>query len=221
MNFYQQYPMMSPYVGKNFRDAGNPAILLVGESHYLDEDSPQRTSPELWYSGSSATLSEYEIMFISTAKLLEDAAANNFPSKTHSIYRNPFWEINEYGPHYSDYKLVADDIAFYNFFLRPAVNGDSLEHELSSMDTAMANEAFLMHCETLQPTAVVFLSMLARECCTASLSIPIVATPHPGCAHWNSVRQKYGNKRGRDLLGDFVKTTNWAKVPRVGYPCPL
>lgn len=215
---------MRPYVGKNFRNEETPKILLIGESHYLDEDSPQRTSPEAWYSGSSATLSEYEITFISTAKLLEDATANAFPSPTHSIYSNPFWEINEYGPHYVDYRLVADDIAFYNFFLRPALDGDSLEHELSIMDTEMANEAILLHCRTLQPTAVVFLSMLARNCCNAVLDIPIVATPHPGCSHWNSVRQKYGNKRGRDLLGEFVKTTNWARAPiptdSNSEPCP-
>jgi hypothetical protein len=205
--------MMRPYVGKNFQDTGTPSILLVGESHYLDEDSPQRTSPEAWYSGSSATLSEYEITFISTARLLKDATANNFPLKTHSIYSNPFWEINEYGPCYSDYRLVADDIAFYNFFLRPAVDGDSLEHEVSSVDLAIANEAFLAHCDALKPSAVVFLSMLAHNCCTASLPITVIATPHPGCAHWNRAARKYGDKRGRDLLGDFVKTTDWPKAP--------
>ena len=213
MNFYEQYPMMRPYVGKNFHGAGTPAILLIGESHYLDEDLPQRASPEAWYSGSSATLSEYDISFISTAKLLEDATANSFPSKTHSIYSNPFWEINEYGPRYLDYRAVADHIAFYNFFLRPAIDGDSIKHEITSMDAAMANEAFLAHYDALKPTAVVFISMLAHDYCTASLPIPVVATPHPGCAHWNSVRPKYGNKRGRDLLGDFVKTTNWPKAP--------
>jgi len=205
--------MMRPYVGKNFRDAGTPSILLVGESHFLDDDSPQRMSPEAWYSGSSATLTEDEITFISTARLLEDATANNFPKPTHSIYRNPFWEINEYGPRYADYRLVADDIAFYNFFLRPAVDGGSLEQELSSKDIEMANEAFSAHYEALRPTAIVFISRLARNCCTASLTIPVYATPHPGCPHWNSVCATYENRRGRDILGDFIKTTNWPKPP--------
>jgi hypothetical protein len=212
MQFYQQYPMMRPYVGKDYCNPATPSILLIGESHFLDEDCPQRSS-EAWYIGSSATLSDYDITFISTARLLEDATASHFPSPTHSIYSNPFWEINEYGPRLSDYRLIADHIAFYNFFLRPAVDGASLGGELTNQDIEMANAALLSHCAMLKPTAVIFLSRLAFNCCTASLTVPVIAVPHPGCAHWNRVAAKYGNKRGRDLLGDFVKTTSWPSAP--------
>ena len=198
---------MRPYVGKSFHRDGTPSILLVGESHYFDDELPQRATSEAWYSGSSATLSEYDISFIHTAKLLEDATANSFPSKTHSIYSNPFWEINECGPGYPDYRLVAGHMAFYNFFLRPAIDGGSIKDDITDMDVAMANEVFLAHYEDLKPTAVVFLSMLAHEYCTASL--PIIARHllfRPG--------------HGKRLESGLGPEERGGLFPRATSPCP-
>lgn len=202
--------MMRPYKGKRFNAEGFPSLLLIGESHFLDDDSPQRSDPGAWYSGSSATLTDYEISFISTSKLLENATADGFPLPTHSIYSNPFWEINQFGPLYDDYRAISDHVAFYNFFQRPAVDGNSLESELSERDIETANEVFLQNYNELAPTAVIFLSRLAHEYFRQSISVPVFATPHPGSAWWNRTATNYGNKRGRDILGDFIKTTTWA-----------
>jgi hypothetical protein len=210
MNFYERYPMMRPYVGTNFHGANTPSLLLIGESHYLPEGSSQHLSPETWYASSSDTLSPTEIEWISTAALLKDSREKGFSNKAHrSIWSNPLWEINEYGPRYSDYKCVADEIAFYNFFFRPASEGASLD--VSTQDVEFANEAFRAHHEVLKPSAIVFLSSLARNHFHLSepLSVPVITTPHPGCQWWNRAAQKYGNKRGRDILADFIKTTNW------------
>jgi hypothetical protein len=210
MNFYKQYPMMRPYVGNNFHDADTPSLLLIGESHYLPIGSSQQGSAEAWYASSSDTLSSEEIKWINTAALLEEARAEDFSNKAwRAIWRNPFWEINEYGPRYPDYKRVADNIAFYNFFLRPGLEGQSLE--VSTQDVEFANEAFRVHHQALKPTAIVFLSSLAHDNFHPSepVSVPVIATPHPGSEWWNRVAQKYGNKRGRDILADFIKTTNW------------
>ncbi len=211
MNFYKQYPMMLPYVGKNFHDAATPSILLIGESHYLEEGSTQHLNPETWYSGSSADLSKDQIEWIDNAAILEASRAKDF--STHSHFRNVFKVINDYGPAYADYKRVADDIAYYNFFLRPALEGASLDVVLQ--DIEIANEAFLEHYETLKPTAVVFLSMKAHGSFQHSLppSVPVLATPHPSRLWWNRVAAEYGNRRGRDILADFIKTTTWKNVP--------
>lgn len=211
MNFYAQYPMMRPYVGKDFHKAGHPSILLIGESHYLEEDSPHRSSPPTWYSGASGSLLEIDLAYINTAQILEHSRVDGFRNKSHSIMRNALSVINEYGPRYPDYTRVADNIAFYNFFLRPAVDGGSLGAELCSQDIEIANEAFRMHVAALKPTAVVFLSSLAHDNFgpPPEFSIPVIATPHPGCKWWNQAAAKYGNRRGKDILADFVKTTNW------------
>jgi hypothetical protein len=213
MKFYEQYPTMRPYVGKHYYDTGIPSLLLIGESHYVPCDSKHDTTPEAWYSGSSDTLPEDELYYISTAQLIEDSRAEAFSNPAHSIWRNSFMEINQFGPAYADFTRVADDIAFYNFFLRPAFTGDSLV--VAPQDVEIANEAFRAHYEALKPTAVVFLSSLARDYFhpTVPVSVPVIATPHPGCPWWNREAQEYGNKRGRDILADFIKTTNWPKAP--------
>ena len=69
MNFYKRYPMMCPYVGNNFPGANTPSFLLIGESHYLPEDS-QHFRAETWYASSSDTLSPDEIEWIGTAAIL-------------------------------------------------------------------------------------------------------------------------------------------------------
>jgi hypothetical protein len=211
MDFYERYPEMFPYIGKHFHQAGTTSLLLVGESHYIAKDSAQRRNPESWYSGNSATLSSSDREWINTRAILEDSRANGFSNKAHSIWSNAFRLINEYGPRYSDYRCVANDVALYNFFLRPAVNGDSIKHELCRQDSEIANEAFVHHFDSLKPDAVIFLSMLAHQHCNHPISIPTVATPHPGCKHWNGIRAKYGMKRGKDLLIEFIKTLDWRR----------
>lgn len=209
MRFYEQYPMMMPYVGKDFHSTGIPSLLLIGESHYVPCGSKYDTTPESWYSVSSETLPDDELYYISTAQLIKDSRGESFSNKAHSIWRNSFMEINQYGPAYADFTHVADNIAFYNFFLRPAFTGKSLV--VTPQDVKFANKAFYVHFEVLKPTAVIFLSRLAHNHfhSTVPVSVPIIATPHPGCQWWNRKSQKYGNKRGRDILADFIKTTKW------------
>jgi hypothetical protein len=84
------------------------------------------------------------------------------------------------GKRYSDCKHVADDIAFYNFFLRPGLAGLSLT--VSDQDVKFANEAFREHHQALKPTGIVFLSQKAYEYFdrAESFSVPLIVTPHPG-----------------------------------------
>jgi hypothetical protein len=209
MNFYQRYPMMRPYVGDAFRDRDKPSLLLIGESHYLPGESTQHLNAGAWYEGGAETLSPDETEWISTAAILRDSRAAGFSNKAHSIWSNAFREINEHGPQYADYREVADNIAFYNFFLRPGLEGESLD--VCAQDVQFANEAFHAHYDALKPSAVIFLSSLAHFHFQPSqpLSAPIIATPHPGCKWWNRVAQKYGNKKGREILAEFIATTTW------------
>jgi hypothetical protein len=82
---------------------------------------------------------------------------------------------------------------------------------VSPQDVGFANEAFRAHCRALKPTAIVFLSRLAHSHFHPSepLPVPVIAPPHPGSPFWNRVAKKYGNKRGRDILAEFIKTTTW------------
>jgi len=207
MNFYRQYPMMEPYVGDNFHGDGIPALLIIGESHYLEEGVTVHLDPGAWYSGSSANMLPEQLEWIDNSAILRKSRAKNFSSHTH--FRNAFRVINDFGPRYDDFTRVADDIAYYNFFLRPALEGTSLD--VCAQDVAIANEAFITHFTKLQPTAVIFLSMKAFGEFHHSLpeAVPVVATPHPSRPWWNRVAETYGYRRGRDVLADFI-TKKWS-----------
>lgn len=208
---YKHYPMMSPYVGGNYGAKKTLKLLLVGESHYLHRSESQHASPSTWYEGSAKTLKSAG--WIDLKSVFNESRENRFAIPQHSIWRNSLSEINRRGPNFSDFTQVADFIAFYNFFLRPGGEGCSLE--VKKLDVEMANAAFQIHFATLQPDAVVFLSTLASRhfSCAASFPVPLIFTPHPGCAWWNRKAKRYGNKRGRDVLGDFIDST-WPKSKR-------
>jgi len=57
----------------------------------------------------------------------------------------------------------------------------------------------------------VFLSKLARRRFRPStpLTIPVIATPHPTSHWWNRESKTYDNKRGRDILAEFVAGLAW------------
>ena len=110
---------------------------------------------------------------------------------------------------------MAKDVAFVNFFLRPAPEkGGSLAWHVTDKDVEVANAAFAMRLEQLAPSAIVFVSSLAYRWFqpVASLAVPIIGTPHPTSQWWNRKAKRYGGKRGRDVLGDFVSTLKWPKA---------
>ena len=209
MKYYAQYPMMRPYIGRYFGKTDRPALLLIGESHYLPIKSKQHLFAQRWYSGDSRTLTSEERKWISTADILNWARGVGFSDKAHWIWKNALWEINENGPRYEDYTRVADEIASYNFFLRPGTEGKSLI--VTPEDVKVANDAFVVHYKKLKPSAVIFLSSLAfyHFRTPAVCSVPVIRTPHPSSKWWNRVAAKYGNRRGRDILAEFIRTLNW------------
>src|SRR5207249_1895717 len=139
----------------------------------------------------------------------------------HSIYRKSFFEINRSGPNHPDYRRVGDSLVFYNYFLRPARQGSSLQ--VCEEDKRIAEEVFRSVFDEYRPGAVVFLSKLAFRSWEARsarpISVPVASTPHPGCLHWNRVSSSYGGRRGREVLGEFIKRV-WGPAERVAAPDP-
>ncbi|MCX7556781.1 hypothetical protein OS187_08095 [Xanthomonadaceae bacterium JHOS43] len=140
MKFYEQYPMMKPHVGSKYGCGNAPRLLLIGESHYLPDEATQHLDTETWYGKNSSTLNPEEKDHIDTAGVVKSACDENFANPSFSIFANSFWEINENGPHFPEYKHVADHVVFYNFFLRPGLNGESLK--ATPKDVEFANQAF-------------------------------------------------------------------------------
>lgn len=209
MLVHDRYPMMRPYVGRRFSVRTKPSLLLVGESHYLPEGASQHATPEAWYSGTWHTLTPTEREWIATADIVKSSRRDGFPDPAHVIYKSAFRSINDAGPQYGDYCRVADDVAFCNFFLRPAACGKSLD--VCPRDAEIANSVLHELLEEMRPTAIVFLSRLAFSWFVELPGCRIIATPHPGCRWWNVVAKSYGGRRGRELLEDFVATLAWPR----------
>lgn len=212
MHFYEQYPMMEPFVGARFRERRQPAILLVGESHYLPKESSVHLDEASWYAGTAAVLSPKEVAWINTAQIVRSACAGRFKNKAFSIWRNSFRTINEHGPRYDDFAQVAEDVGFYNFFLRPAQTGLSIR--AGALDVEHANEAFAHWCRELRPSLVVFLSALARRSLRpANATFPISVVPHPASQWWYRASRTYGGKSGREALAESVSGLEWQREP--------
>jgi hypothetical protein len=210
MSVLDRYPMMAPFVGSKFTSATEPSFLLVGESHYLPEDSTQHLNVDNWYSGTHETLTDIERSWIDTSGIVGGSRRNGFKNKAHSIWKNSISVLNGAGPNYEDFTRACDHIAFCNFFLRPAKHGLSLE--VAQQDRLSANERLRAFLADHKPNAMVFLSALARshwegEGCI----IPTITTPHPSSQWWNRRAKKYGGKTGKEALSEFV-STEWNKA---------
>lgn len=215
MDFFTRYPMMAPHIGRNYHICTKPSLLLVGESHYLPDGAIQHLTPAAWYGGSHKTLDPVEAYWLNTSRVLENACADNFRNRAHWIWKNTFEVINDAGPQYPEAREVANDVAFVNFFLRPAPKrGGSLAGHLTDDDVELANVAFAMHLERLAPTAVVFVSRLGHRWFQPAvpLTVPVISIPHPTSQWWNRKAKGYGGKRGRDVLTDFIATLEWPKA---------
>ena len=212
MEIYERYPMMRPFVGDRFHVRSKPSILLVGESHYLPSSSVQYRSVESWYEGDASSLSPKEHGWINTSKVVKEAVDTGFRIRAHSIYRESFKVINRYGPQYTTIGAIAADLAYFNFFLRPALQGKSLE--VTNEDARIANEVFLFNVREMNPTGIVFLSTLAAQWLSAKLDIPgipIVKVPHPASHWWNRKAKKYGGRTGKEVLEAYVVGLEWPR----------
>ena len=215
MHIRERYPTMQPFVGRRFAESAGPRLLLVGESHYLPAGSTQHLDPATGYSGTATSLDDEEVLWISTARVVRGACDSGFRNRAHWIWKNAFEAINEAGPRYQRYVQVAEDVAFYNFFQRPALQGESLEP--TARDVAVANAVFEDTMRMLSPGAVAFISRRAwwnfEE--KTTVPVPVAATAHPTSPYWNRQCKRYGGRTGKQVLMDFVRDLAWPS-PRLG-----
>ena len=184
--------------------------MVIGESHYLPTGSTIHETPDSGYSSVQSSLSEQEKGWVHTERIITESRAEGFRNKAHSIYRNIAWELNKLGLGYTDYRDSFEHTIYLNYFQRPAYEGKSLIPYPE--DTTIANEVLEWIVEEEKPELICFTSALAGRSAYTTLkdmNIPYVVTPHPGCAWWNRTAKSYGNKRGRDLLVDFLKEQHW------------
>lgn len=201
---------MKPWIGENYHSRTHKRLLILGESHYLPEDSTVHLDADTWYNKKEQDLSEKEVKWLSTSGIIKKNKETNFPNKAHGIYRNVCIEINSNTFNYKLSSQIIDHFAYYNFFQRPAeVTGDSIK--VKDIDKEIAISVLESVINKLDPELIIFISSLAGNAGKDILSrreIPFVVTPHPTCAWWNRSAKKY-NGRGRDLVPAFLDENKW------------
>jgi hypothetical protein len=215
----QKYPHLTPWVGSRYATSKFKKILLIAESHYLPHGVTFHRDDAQWYEGNQNILKEKieeqathnksdGLKFINTSGILKQYAPPNAIKRFkrgHTIYRNLFDVLNKSYFCHSDKSHSINDVAYYNFFQRPAAKpGDSIKETVRDVSEA---QSMLKHTlNILKPDIVVFVSKKAgkygKRCIQPQISSFI--TTHPASSWWNRPSKKNNNKSGKQLLIDFL-----------------
>lgn len=210
---YEKYPVMKPWVGSNYLSDKHKKLLVLGESHYLPKESIKSHDVDAWYSGSEDSLDAEEKRWIRTRQIIKKIVDNNYCNSAHGIFRNTAKAVNLVGCQHANPLEAMNDIAFMNFFQRPAENeGDSIN--VVKKDVEVAIYVLKDVIEALAPDLIVFVSFKAAwygKSIVESLNIPVAVTPHPTCRWWNKQTKKYGGY-GRDVIPKFLTMNEWYKA---------
>ncbi len=208
----QNYPAMRPWVGCRYDCPEHKRLLVIGESHYLPPESTQHETPRKWFNGNQEMLEDKEIAWISTTEIIRGSRRENFKAKGHTIYRNLTKMLHSVGRELENPYDAIHDIAYYNYFQRPAKTGVSVAG-IEEVDKKIAIEFFQSVVAVLRPELILFVSKLAWGVFDeAKLSVPgveIGRCPHPSSMYWNKKAAKYGNINGKEVAAKFLKDNEW------------
>ena len=134
----RRFPCMRPWIGSRYRDARHKRLLVIGESHYLPNESTIHHDPDRWYRSGQDDLSDEEVRWAST---IGNITGRWY--RAHRIYRAIQDEVarilQESGVTPDEFPL--NHIAYCNYFLRPApVAGGSMEGNVRQQDLNVAEE---------------------------------------------------------------------------------
>ncbi len=213
-DFHRRYPEFTPFVGENYKVAQqhNCLLLVIGESHYLPSDCTVHHDCDTWYASDHTMLNEGAREWINISGQISGDLNEGRFNQSRGIWKLGYQEINQKGPRFPDFRTLFQYTICFNFFLRPAKEGDSIKWMLTPKDKDIANANFKYMVDYYKPNGIIFLSRLSFDNCREknTLTIPYVGTPHPSCCWWNRKCGKYGGRFGHDLVQDGIKGMDWS-----------
>lgn len=208
---FERFPELIPCVGKHYEraDGKHKRLLIVGESNYFPRELESESmfqDAEQWYRGK-------------TKKLIPESMR---VAVSNDIGYRPFNQVFNIVNNVLKSKGVGnvgerlDETAFYNYFLRPALNpGNGIAKKFipEPLDREVAGAALHGIIERLQPQIIVFLSKLAyneferyrRGKSLNYTDLLIERVSHPSSLWWNRNGGAYGKgKLERILAANWV-----------------
>ena len=199
---YQKFPVMKPFVGKNYGQNNSPKIMLIAESHYLPPTSTINQNPEIWYNSTQKNLTDKEVEWINTRKIL----SGNWKPAGHMIFReldirlSESMDISKTG--------AMTNVVFMNGFQRPApITGDSIKKFCKPIDCKIGAETIKKVLNILEPNLVIFVSKLSwdklrwkipkTEC---EIEFNFVCHPGTGGRYWHNKNYTHGLKKFNSII---------------------
>lgn len=187
----QHLQELSPYLGTEPR---SNELLIINESFYI-EDREEEIDPEEWYKKGTSLLSETERHYVNYRDIFNE---NKLPdgrwkNRGCTIYRTLESTLKEAG--FPKIHNMLNHCTLANCFLRPALNGDSLN--LREIDIEVAKEYLIEITAQLNPKLIICASSKAYHSVVRHIKFDctVIHTTHPTCAWWNRDGGKYGRKK--------------------------
>lgn len=203
---FRKFPAMKPYIGKNFGNGIYPKILMVGESHYLPNNSTISSSPENWYNSKQKELTAEEVDWINTRKIL----SGDWKPRGHMIFR----ELNDRLKKLMTPSKVRamNNVSFMNGFQRPApAKGESIKNFCKPIDYDIGAQTIAKTVTILEPELVLFVSKLAWDKLGSKIPKPEFKTEfnfvcHPGTGgrYWHSKKYNHGVRKFEAIIKKVI-----------------
>ncbi len=209
---YKFYPEMKPWVGDRYAEVGLK-VLIIGESHYLKSGSNYHHDAKAWYDGVKVS-DKKDWGWIKTRDIISNGIAAKWKGGSKLIYKNIEKGLYEAGFCGREQSTAFSDIAFLNYFQRPAQKtGESIK--VTKLDSDVSHYVVSQVVATISPDIVIFASSLAWKHAKQSglvqkingKGIKCTRVPHPGMPWWNRVSKAYGNKTGKQHFVSYIKET--------------
>jgi hypothetical protein len=199
---FERFPELIPFVGDNYWHDKQSKLLLICESNYFEDDLKSRIFKDAkeWYHGAN-----------SHRDRIPEGMIKNVNNAGKLFYLKGLLNSMQKQLNTAQY----DDIAFHNYFLRPASvknkNGKKdigFKKDYTDLDGEVAFAAFCGILESIQPDIVIFASALAWEKMEFFKNkhdknfgkIAIEKVSHPSSAWWNKSNGVHGRQKFEDLL---------------------
>ena len=197
-----KYPEMMPWIGADYLEQ-EAKVLIIGESHYFNNDFTVHHDPNTWYSRTFHESLDSRVGHRVRYQITRAIGGHFRRKSAHPMHQNIEKVLGKTNCFETGSGKHFDAIAYLNYFQRPANRkGGSIAAQ--PQDLSIARETIEKVVEIIEPDLILFASVKAYKAAKESgflstLNIPVDYSAHPCSAHWNKACKKYGKFKGENV----------------------